>query len=179
MLMLKEYVDEDGEKLGEAFTKLPTKTELPEYYKMIKDPVDMVKIEGRIIGNVYRDNSAFQTAVELMFANAREYNDADSTLFNDATKLRDFARRELYRVTQRGIPLERKELKASSSKSSLKSPDGYSTINVTGSGGGGGSSSRSRTGGAVAKMGGSSSSSSRGGGDGGSGGGKSSASSRR
>ena len=104
ILLLKEYSDEAGQKLGETFTKLPTKTEMPEYYKMIKEPIDLSKIEGRIIGNQYRENQAFQAAVEMMFANAREFNDPDSSVFADATKLRDFARRELYRVTQRGIP---------------------------------------------------------------------------
>jgi len=96
MLMLKEYRDEGGRTLADVFAKLPGKAEMPEYYKMIKEPIDIVKIEGRIIGNIYRDNNAFQTAVELMFANAREFNDPDSEIFVDATKLRDFFRRELF-----------------------------------------------------------------------------------
>ena len=43
-----EYEDQDGRILSEPFMKLPSKKELPDYYEVIKRPVDIKKMKDKI-----------------------------------------------------------------------------------------------------------------------------------
>lgn len=43
-----QYKDQDERVLSEPFMKLPTKKELPDYYEIIKRPVDISKILNKI-----------------------------------------------------------------------------------------------------------------------------------
>ena len=47
-LLLYRYKDEDGRVLSEPFMKLPTRKELPDYYEVIRRPVDIFKIQAKI-----------------------------------------------------------------------------------------------------------------------------------
>jgi SWI/SNF-related matrix-associated actin-dependent regulator of chromatin subfamily A protein 2/4 len=42
------YQDSDGRTLSEPFMKLPSRKELPDYYEIIKKPMDIKKILSRI-----------------------------------------------------------------------------------------------------------------------------------
>lgn len=42
------YEDQDGRVLSDPFVKLPTRRELPDYYEIIKKPVDITKIISKI-----------------------------------------------------------------------------------------------------------------------------------
>ena len=42
------YEDQDGRVLSDPFVKLPTRRELPDYYEIIKKPVDITKIQNKI-----------------------------------------------------------------------------------------------------------------------------------
>ena len=42
------YEDQDGRVLSDPFIKLPTRRELPDYYEIIKKPVDITKILNKI-----------------------------------------------------------------------------------------------------------------------------------
>lgn len=42
------YEDQDGRVLSDPFIKLPTRRELPDYYEIIKKPVDITKILSKI-----------------------------------------------------------------------------------------------------------------------------------
>jgi len=42
------YVHSDGRVLSEPFMKLPSRRELPDYYEIIKKPLDIKKILQRI-----------------------------------------------------------------------------------------------------------------------------------
>ena len=44
----KTAEDEDGRELCEIFMKLPSKQEWPDYYEVIKTPIDMLRINRRI-----------------------------------------------------------------------------------------------------------------------------------
>ena len=50
MEIVIKYQDQDGRVLSEPFMKLPSKKELPDYYEVIKRPVDISKILGKIDG---------------------------------------------------------------------------------------------------------------------------------
>ena len=48
MNIVVKYMDSDGRLLSEPFMKLPSKRELPDYYDIIKKPIDIRKIMQRI-----------------------------------------------------------------------------------------------------------------------------------
>ena len=43
-----QYQDSDGRVLSEPFMQLPTRRELPDYYEIIKKPIDLKRIQQRI-----------------------------------------------------------------------------------------------------------------------------------
>ena len=47
-IFFHRYKDEDGRVLSEPFMKLPTRKELPDYYEVIRRPVDISKIQAKI-----------------------------------------------------------------------------------------------------------------------------------
>ena len=42
------YEDQDGRVLSDPFIKLPTRRELPDYYEILKKPVDSTRILSKI-----------------------------------------------------------------------------------------------------------------------------------
>ena len=48
MDIVKQYKDHDERVLSEPFYKLPSKKELPDYYDLIRRPMDIFKIEAKI-----------------------------------------------------------------------------------------------------------------------------------
>ena len=48
MEIVIKYQDQDGRVLSEPFMKLPSKKELPDYYEVIRRPVDIAKILAKI-----------------------------------------------------------------------------------------------------------------------------------
>ncbi len=58
------YEDQDGRVLSDPFVKLPTRRELPDYYEIIKKPVDITKIQNKIDdGKVKLDTSNWNCTV--------------------------------------------------------------------------------------------------------------------
>ena len=55
-----EYQDADGRVLSEPFYQLPSRKELPDYYEIIKRPVDIARIEQRIESDKYDDLDALE-----------------------------------------------------------------------------------------------------------------------
>jgi len=55
--------------------------EYPDYYEIIKRPMDMQKIIQRIISNQYRSIEEMVSDVALMFDNACKYNEPDSLIY--------------------------------------------------------------------------------------------------
>ncbi|OQV22753.1 Protein polybromo-1 [Hypsibius exemplaris] len=79
--------EEVGRKLCEMFQTLPLKTEMPSYYEVIKKPVDLDRIQYRIIHDQYR---TFSEAIEdfgQMFENAAAFNEPTSAIYRDALVL--------------------------------------------------------------------------------------------
>lgn len=48
MAIVTKYTDSDGRLLSEPFMKLPAKKDYPDYYEIIKKPIDINKILNRI-----------------------------------------------------------------------------------------------------------------------------------
>jgi ATP-dependent helicase STH1/SNF2 len=78
---------DDGRLRSYLFEKLPSRKALPDYYTVIKKPIDLVSIKKKIDSKSYSDLKSFQTDMDLLFTNAREYNVEGSEIYNDSVSL--------------------------------------------------------------------------------------------
>merc|ERR1711881_214254 len=85
--VVMQYEDSDGRVLSEPFYKLPSRKELPDYYEIIKRPVDIAKIQQRIGDEKYEDMSALQKDFMLLCNNTQQYNEDGSLIFEDSIVL--------------------------------------------------------------------------------------------
>ncbi|KAJ7378679.1 Transcription activator BRG1 [Desmophyllum pertusum] len=82
------YVDDSTTRnLAEIFMVLPTRKELPDYYQIIKHPVDIRKIRERINSHKYRILDDLEEDFTLMCKNAQTYNIEGSIIYEDSIKL--------------------------------------------------------------------------------------------
>ncbi|XP_072308339.1 protein polybromo-1-like isoform X2 [Eucyclogobius newberryi] len=84
---VKNYTDKRGRRLSTIFLRLPSRSELPDYYIAIKKPVDMEKIRSHMLANKYQDVDALVEDLVLMFNNACTYNEPESLIYRDALVL--------------------------------------------------------------------------------------------
>lgn len=63
------------------FTKPVSATEVPDYFDVIKKPMDFGKIKSKLNLGDYRSNEQAMKDVELVFYNCDLYNTADSEIY--------------------------------------------------------------------------------------------------
>merc|ERR1711963_1154766 len=63
--------------------KLPNRKELPDYYEVIRKPVDFAKIQKRIDEDNYEDMNALEKDFMLMCKNTQQYNEDGSLIFEE------------------------------------------------------------------------------------------------
>ena len=82
--------EEDPERdiIGPFMTK-PCKKTYPQYYNVVKNPIDMETINKRIKSKVYKTLEEFSADVNLMFDNCKLYNNPKSVLYKDACNLQE------------------------------------------------------------------------------------------
>uniref|UniRef100_A0A8C5LR39 SWI/SNF related BAF chromatin remodeling complex subunit ATPase 2 n=1 Tax=Leptobrachium leishanense TaxID=445787 RepID=A0A8C5LR39_9ANUR len=76
-----------GRQLSEVFIQLPSRKELPEYYELIRKPVDFKKIKERIRNHKYRSISDLEKDVMLLCHNAQTFNLEGSQIYEDSIVL--------------------------------------------------------------------------------------------
>ncbi|RXG70372.1 ATP-dependent helicase brm [Armadillidium vulgare] len=84
MDIVTKYTDRDGRVLSVPFMKLPSRRELPDYYEIIKRPMDIKKILGKIDEGKYEDINDLEKDFVLMCHNAQEYNEEASVIYEDS-----------------------------------------------------------------------------------------------
>ncbi len=87
MEVVVKYEDQDGRILSEPFMKLPSKRELPDYYEIIRKPVDISKMLGKIADERYEDLDALQKDFLLLCKNTQTYNEDGSLIYEDSIVL--------------------------------------------------------------------------------------------
>merc|ERR1719412_517326 len=87
MEIVIRYKDEDGRVLSEPFMKLPTRKELPDYYEVIRRPVDISKILTKIDDGKYDDLDALEKDFMLLCSNTQKYNEDGSLIHEDSIVL--------------------------------------------------------------------------------------------
>ncbi|XP_053529985.1 protein polybromo-1 isoform X5 [Ictalurus punctatus] len=84
---VKNYTDKRGRRLSTIFLRLPSRSELPDYYLAIKRPIDMERVKSHMLANKYQDVDALVEDLVLMFNNACTYNEPESLIYKDALVL--------------------------------------------------------------------------------------------
>ena len=81
--------DKKGRSRAEAFEILPTRKQLPQYYRAISNPIDLGSIQKCLNAGGYPTTWMFCVALELMLSNCQNFNESSSVLYKDAVVLRD------------------------------------------------------------------------------------------
>ncbi|XP_078809523.1 putative global transcription activator SNF2L2 isoform X2 [Oryzias latipes] len=81
------YRDGAGRQLSEVFVQLPSRKELPEYYELIRKPVDFKKIKERVRNHKYRSVGDLEKDVMLLCQNAQTFNLEGSQIYEDSIVL--------------------------------------------------------------------------------------------
>jgi len=98
--VVMQYEDTDGRILSEPFVKLPSRKELPDYYEIIRKPVDIAKIQKRIDEEHYEDMDGVEKDFMLMCKNTQQYNEDGSLIFEDSIVLQSVFTNARSRIEQ-------------------------------------------------------------------------------
>lgn len=79
-------------KIG-SFERLPDKAAMPEYYAEIKEPMAFDVLKRKLKRKKYQSLDQFMRDVDLMFDNAKAYNQDESEIHKDAVDLQAEAHR--------------------------------------------------------------------------------------
>jgi len=85
--VVMQYEDSDGRILSEPFYKLPSRKELPDYYEVIRKPVDIAKIQQRVDDEKYEDMDELERDFMILCKNTQHYNEDGSLIFEDSIVL--------------------------------------------------------------------------------------------
>jgi len=84
---LRRSKNDNGELMISSFETLPSKEELPQYYSIIRDPMDLAMIKRKMKRKKYSTLEQFMYDVNLMFDNAKLYNEEGSQIYQEALTL--------------------------------------------------------------------------------------------
>jgi hypothetical protein len=77
-----------GRPVATNFLTLPSKRELPDYYKVIRMPIALDTIEKKLERLEFPNLTSLESYFKRMVSNAKEYNERGSEIFDDAERIR-------------------------------------------------------------------------------------------
>ncbi|XP_022096369.1 bromodomain adjacent to zinc finger domain protein 1A-like [Acanthaster planci] len=90
--LLKELVKHPESR---PFLSAVSKKAVPDYYKIIKRPMDFASMQTKVNAMEYRTATEFVADVQLIFTNCQQYNQPWSDTYKSGTKLRTFFEKRL------------------------------------------------------------------------------------
>lgn len=88
---LRKPKDKDGTLLILPFEKLPDKTLVTDYYQTISNPIALDNIKKKAKRKKYQNVDHLLADINLMFENAKKYNEDDSVVYKAAAELQQQA----------------------------------------------------------------------------------------
>ncbi|XP_041753690.1 probable global transcription activator SNF2L2 isoform X3 [Coregonus clupeaformis] len=86
--MAINYKDGLGRQISKGFVQLPSRKEVPEYYELIRKPVDFRRIRERVRNHKYRSVGDLEKDIILLCHNAQTFNLEGSQIFEDSIVLK-------------------------------------------------------------------------------------------
>ncbi|KAH8107246.1 hypothetical protein BXZ70DRAFT_1004111 [Cristinia sonorae] len=96
--MEKLLSDMQSHPVAWAFLSPVNGEEVPDYYEVIKQPMDFATMEHKLDTNQYPDLDSFVRDARLVFENCRTYNNEGSQYHKNATKLEKFMENQLAQI---------------------------------------------------------------------------------
>ncbi|KAI9830258.1 MAG: hypothetical protein M1819_005785 [Sarea resinae] len=90
---IRKLKSSDGQLMVSHFEKLPDKAAMPEYFQEIKTPLAIDILKRKLKRKKYQSVDHFMKDMEIMFENAKMYNEDESLIYKDAVELQLEARR--------------------------------------------------------------------------------------
>ncbi|XP_073979169.1 ATP-dependent helicase brm-like isoform X2 [Rhodnius prolixus] len=100
MNIVVKYTDSDSRVLSEPFMKLPSKHKYPDYYELIKKPIDIKKILAKVEECKYVDFDELEKDFMQLCKNAQTYNEEASLIHEDSIVLQSVFTNARQRVEQ-------------------------------------------------------------------------------
>ncbi|PGH12560.1 hypothetical protein AJ79_04181 [Helicocarpus griseus UAMH5409] len=91
---IRKYKDSSGQLKVRHFERLPDKAAYPDYYSEIKEPMAIDLIKRKSKRKKYNSVDHFMKDIDLMFNNAKAYNQVDSQIYKDAADLQAEAHKQ-------------------------------------------------------------------------------------
>lgn len=85
---LRKFKDAEGNLLVTPFEKLPDKTTMADYYQIVSAPIALDNIKKKAKRKKYRNVDDLMQDIEMMFENAKLYNEDDSPVYVAAVELK-------------------------------------------------------------------------------------------
>ncbi|KAH9220586.1 hypothetical protein DL95DRAFT_357236 [Leptodontidium sp. 2 PMI_412] len=84
----RQTADKSGRLIATPFLTLPSKKQFPDYYEMIRMPIALDTIEAKLKRREFPTLTTLESYFKRMIANAKEYNERGSEIFEDSERLR-------------------------------------------------------------------------------------------
>jgi hypothetical protein len=80
--------ESSGRLVATNFLTLPSRRDLPGYYKVIRMPIALDTIEAKLKRQEFANLTELESYFKRMIANAKDYNQKGSEIYDDAERLR-------------------------------------------------------------------------------------------
>uniref|UniRef100_K3WFG0 Uncharacterized protein n=1 Tax=Globisporangium ultimum (strain ATCC 200006 / CBS 805.95 / DAOM BR144) TaxID=431595 RepID=K3WFG0_GLOUD len=116
-----KLADATGRLRTELYLEKPSALEYPDYYTIVKTPMDLATIKSRIDRHKYGSHSQFEDDFKQMVANAQLYNHPQSLVYYDALEIDKFVKAKMKRVRQKTTQQLMEEYEAAKQQHKMRS----------------------------------------------------------